>query len=127
MKRITVSLLLTLALSSVAHASAFVGGIVDTSNATPPLTALNARVQPKPTAAISVAIPHGSNLSLTGPCRRYNASYTTILSAFSLKTTPKAQAQAKMGFPRVWCAVWAETQPGQFQTRWVSAKFVTLQ
>lgn len=113
--------------SSPLHASAFVGGTVDTSNATPPLTALNARMQPKPTAAISVAIPHGTDISLTGPCRRYNASYTTILNTFNLQTTPKAQAQAKMGFPRVWCAVWVETQPGTFKTRWVSAKFVNLQ
>jgi hypothetical protein len=109
------------------HASAFVGGTVDTSNATPALSALNARAQPKPSSPVWLALPHGSDVSLTGPCRRYNASYSAIVNSFNINTLPKAQAQAKMGFPRVWCAVWVEKPMGVFKQRWVHANFVTLQ
>jgi hypothetical protein len=127
MKRLIPAIAIATLAASTLQASSFVGGTVSTANATPAFSALNARTQPKPSAPLWLAIPDGTSISLTGPCRRYNASYSTILNTFNLKTTPKQQAQAKMGFPRVWCAVWVEKPAGSFSQKWVHANFINLQ
>lgn len=115
-----------LATSSTGHASAFIGGMVDTSVATPSLSLLKVRVLPKPSAAVWTSLAHGTNVSLTGPCRRYNAAYSAVLGTYNLHTMTKAQGQAKMNLPRVWCAVWVEKPSGNFTQRWVHASYVKL-
>lgn len=121
-----IAILLAFALPASAQASAFIGGTVDTSNALPPGTPLNARTQPKPSAPVWLALPDTGSISLTGPCRRYNAAYTAVVASFNLQTTVKAIAQPKMSLSRTWCAVWVEKPSGSFSQRWVSAKYVSL-
>lgn len=108
------------------QASAFIGGTVNTATAVPPNSPLKVRMLPKPTAAVWTIVPHGANISLTGPCRRYNAAYTAVLATYNLHSLTKAQGQAKMSLPRVWCAVWVEKPSGSFSQRWVHANYVTL-
>ena len=114
-------------LAAPAFASAFIGGTVDTTMGTPAMSPLNVRVQPKPTALIWTSLPHTSDVSLTGPCRRYNASYSAIIKSFNVKNLSKAVAQPKMQMPRTWCQVWVEKPTTAFSARWVNANFVTLQ
>ena len=121
-----IAVVLAFTLAAPAHASAFIGGTVETSSASPPGTPLNARTQPKPSAPVWLALPNTGTISLTGPCRRYNAAYTAVVASFNLQTTVKTIAQPKMVLSRTWCAVWVEKPSGSFSQRWVSAKYVSL-
>ena len=125
-RSIIASAILATLITAPALASAFIGGIVDTSAGTPPLSPLNVRTQPKPSAPLWMSLPHTSNVSLTGPCRRYNSSYSAVLSSFNVKNLSKAVAQPKMQRPRTWCQVWVEKPAGAFSARWVNANFVML-
>lgn len=104
-----------------------VDALVDTSTAMPAKSPLNARVAPMPSAAIGATIPHGSSISLHGACRRYNASYTKVLSAYDIRGfNTSAAAQARMALSRTWCVAWVQTSNGNSSSLWVSAKYVTL-
>ena len=121
------ALLLTLAATPLSAQQDLVDAVVDTSKAKPAKTPLNARVLPNPGAAIGATIPDGSNISLHGACRRYNASYTKVLSAFDIRGfNTTAGAQARMALSRTWCVAWVEDSSGTSSSLWVSARHVTL-
>lgn len=121
------ALLLTLAAMPLSAQQDLVDALVDTSKAMPAKTPLNARVLPNPGAAIGGIVPHGSSISLHGACRRYNAGYTKVLSAYDIRgfdTT--AGAQARMALSRTWCVAWVQDSNGISSSLWVSARHVTL-
>jgi hypothetical protein len=122
----SIVLSLTVSAATPLYAQAYIDGIVDTSTASPANTALNARVLAKPNAAIGATIPHGSAISLQGPCRRYNANYSKVMSAFDIASMSKVSAQSRMAQARTWCVVWVDSTNGTSNSLWVSAKYIKL-
>ena len=121
------ALLLTLAATPLSAQQDLVDAVVDTSKAIPANTPLNARVLPNPAAAIGATIAHGSSISLHGACRRYNSSYTKVLSAYDIRGFDTATgAQARMVLSRTWCVAWVQDKSGAASSLWVSARHVTL-
>jgi hypothetical protein len=108
------------------YATAFIGGTVTS-------TTLNIRLPGKPSGILKGAYVSGEDISLTGPCRRWNSSYTTAISNFNMFTLKAsgqttAQIQTKIALSRTWCQVWHDkTTPGTFAAGWVNASFVALQ
>lgn len=125
--RANAALLLAFAATPLSAQQDLVDALVDTSKAIPANTPLNARVLPNPGAAIGTTIAHESSISLHGACRRYNASYTKVLSGYDIRGfNTAADAQARMALPRTWCVVWVQDSNGTSSALWVLARHVKL-
>jgi hypothetical protein len=114
------SLVSLLFLISSARANAF-GSARVTS------TTLNIRLLPKPTAPIRGTYSFHNIISLTGVCKRYNSSYTTVISSFNfhLGSGSVAYYTGLLSLSRTWC----QTYHNKFnvlvyEIGWVNASYL---
>lgn len=100
--------------SSVAIASAFIGGTVIMAPASDPL---NARAWPSTSSVVQRTYVNGDMLSLTGTCKNIVTNVT-----FSINYT----SYWKMKKPNVWCKIWHEVPNGSgiYKIGWVRGKYV---